>query len=329
MVVGRSIGPTGSFLLHRRTQSVHRGALGSGWGTELCVYLFCTHSCVSDTKQVCSLSCPPGTSLWGLLQVEDPQQRQEWLWCVWIVFELKINNSKQQMRVLPCHDYRATDTVLPGVSAGMLREHRDLCPSPWGDAKAHIKLWPTTRTSDLSEKGLLSTSQMLWICNFPPRNLLFIPNKTEVMHGQGTTPQAHTGLPAYSLTHVHPLCSQAKQVAFAHPRGRGSSQPHPSVSTDTRLQPPAPSLPTGLRSQFSLPPSPQLSQRQGLEFGDPPFIPLSLVIHFCPGEWLLSKPLFSLSCLVSLVPVRPPLNLYFQLATHRIGLGKQIVRVNH
>lgn len=45
------------------------------------------------------------------------------------------------MRVLSCHDYCDTDTVLlPGVSVGLLTEQRDLCPSPGGVAKAHTKL---------------------------------------------------------------------------------------------------------------------------------------------------------------------------------------------
>lgn len=64
----------------------------------------------------------------------------------------------------------------------------------WGGvAKAHTNLWPTTATSGLPEKGLLSASRLLWICNLPQRNLFnSSPPKIKGTHGQAITPQART-----------------------------------------------------------------------------------------------------------------------------------------
>lgn len=71
---------------------------------------------------------------------------------------------------------------------------------------------------------------------------------------QGIMPQAHTGLPAHSLTYLHPLCSQAKQVAFAHPwvQELTASSIRLQLPADTPLQP---QLPPFLFLQGSYTPS--------------------------------------------------------------------------
>lgn len=243
MVLGRNP------LLFRRTHNVHRGALGSGWGTELRVYLFCTHNCVSDTKQVCSLSCPPGTSFWGLLQAEHPQQKQGWLWCDCIISELKINNSKQQTRVLFRHDYCATDTVLlPGPSGGMVSEQKDLCSSPGRVAKAYTKLWPTTPTVALSEKSLLSI-RCYESAASPLETPLFIPNKTEVTREQGIMPR-HRSPSIFPYLHESSLFpGQASCICSSW--GWRSSQPAPSVSSFPLTHPCSSQLPPFLQGSYA------------------------------------------------------------------------------
>lgn len=198
-----------------------------------------------------------------------------------------------------------------------------------GFAKAHTKLRPTTPTSSLPEKGLLSASRLLWICSFPQINLFYSsPLKKQVTHGKGIAPQARTcfsqRIPLPTCILSVPCPGKLRLLILGDRRSsRHCSQPlYPASQQHT---PPALSLTAGLlHSQFSLPTSqtfPKQLPSQGLS-SEIPLHPSQPSYPFLSGEWFLCKPLFSLSCLASVAtPVLPLLTLHFQLATEN-GAGK-------
>lgn len=184
------------------------------------------------------------------------------------------------MRIWSCHGCWATDTALPsGVSAGMLSEQRGSSPSsPGGFAKAHAKLWPTTATSVLPEKGLLSTSQLLWICSFPRKKpFLFIPTNNRSDTWPSYNPLSHTYFSQYIPlpTWIISVPSPGKFCLLILGGRRSSWQPAPSPASH-RHNPAAPSslpcckAPT-LAVQLAClsPVFPKEPLRQGLELRHP------------------------------------------------------------
>lgn len=151
-------------------------------------------------------------------------------------------------------------------------ESQGTCSSPGGAAKAHTKLWPTTPTSALSEKGLLSTSQMLWICKFPPETFYSSPTKLKWQWPRYKASGTHRSPSIFPYPHASsPFTGQASCICSSS--GAGSWQPAPSVSSwHTPATPPF--LQGFLAHSLACPPLPSLpkaaSQSQELELGDPP-----------------------------------------------------------
>lgn len=151
-------------------------------------------------------------------------------------------------------------------------ESQGTCSSPGGAAKAHTKLWPTTPTSALSEKGLLSTSQMLWICKFPPETFYSSPTKLKWQWPRYKASGTHRSPSTFPYPHASsPFTGQASCICSSS--GAGSWQPAPSVSSwHTPATPPF--LQGFLAHSLACPPLPSLpkaaSQSQELELGDPP-----------------------------------------------------------
>lgn len=223
---GKEHQPCRLSLLRRRAHAVSRGALGSDQGTDPSVYLLCVHSCHSDMKHVCNLSWstarqgPPfGASSEQRIHSRGRDDSDVYVWS--LNWRLTTVSSKWEFGPVMAAGPQTLPSPLESQQGCSVNRGAQVPPLLGGFAKAHAKLWPTTATSALPEKGLLSTSQLLWICSFPPKKpFLFIPTNNQVTHGQGITPSAtHILLPVYSLTYMYHLCSQPRQVLFAHPQG--------------------------------------------------------------------------------------------------------------